>query len=319
VIFWDDRIGKYVAYVRRNLHGGGAQGRTVARAESAVLGRFPDADVAPIVLKWDGLDPAAALAPGGPTQTLVDFYNSSALKYSWAQDAYYMFPSAYYHYRAAVQREFAGDEPTNAGPVDIRFAASRDGITWERFNRRPFVSLGRRDEFDAMLLYMFSGLVPGTNENELFMYYTGSDRTHGWDRDMRNKRILRAAGLEPKIETSYVSRLVVRRDGFVSVRAEYAGGEFTTPPLTFTGAELVLNLDTAAVGMARVEIQDEIGIALPGFGLAEADIIHTANTINRIVSWQGRSDVSELAGRAVRLRFVMRDTDLFAFQFRGKK
>jgi len=319
VIFWDERIEKYVAYVRRNLHGGGAQGRTVARAESADLGRFPDADLAPIVLKWDGLDPSAVQAPGGPTQTLMDFYNSSALRYPWAQDAYFMFPSAYYHFKAAVHREFAGDEPTNAGPVDIRFAASRDGIIWERFDRRPFVNLGRSDEFDAMLLYMFSGLVPGTNESELFMYYTGSDRMHGWDRDMRNKRILRAAGLEAKLETSFVSRLVVRRDGFVSVRADYTGGEFTPPSLKFAGAELVLNIDTAAAGMARVEIQDEIGIALPGYGIAEADIIHTANAINRVVSWQGRSNVASLAGRAVRLRFVMRDTDLFAFQFRGKQ
>jgi hypothetical protein len=218
-----------------------------------------------------------------------------------------------------VQREFAGDEPTNAGPVDIRFAASRDGITWQRFDRRPFVDLGLRNEFDAMLLYMFRGLVPGADESELFMYYTGSDRTHGWDRNVRNKRILRAAGLAPTIETSYVSRLVLRRDGFVSVRAEYGGGEFTTPPLTFTGTELALNIDTSAAGMARVEIQDEIGIPVPGFALTEADIIHTANTINRVVSWQGRTDVSALAGRTVRLRFVMRDTDLYAFQFRGKQ
>jgi hypothetical protein len=71
--------------------------------------------------------------------------------------------------------------------------------------------------------------------------------------------------------------------------------------------------------MARVEIQDEIGIPVPGFALTEADIIHTANTINRVASWQGRTDVSALAGRTVRLRFVMRDTDLYAFQFRGKQ
>jgi hypothetical protein len=291
----------------------------VARVESDDLAKFPGVDVSPIVLMWDALDPKAVLPPAGRELSLVDFYNSSTVQYPWAQDAYFMFPSAYYHYHEEVQKEFAGDEPTNAGPLDIRFAASRDGFAWHRFDRRPFVDLGMRDEFDAMLLFMFRGVVPGQDENEMFMYYTGSDRLHGWDRNVKNKRILRAAGYEPKIETSYVSRLVLRRDGFISVRSNYTGGEFTTPLVIFRGAELALNIDTSAAGMARIEIQDELGIPLPGFSLAESDIIHSTNASNRVASWKGRADVSALADRPIQLRFVLRDTDVYAFQFRNRK
>lgn len=317
VAFWDGDLGQYVAYVRRNIHGNIAQGRTVARAATTDLAHFPGVDVSPIVLKWDATDPTSLVLPEGRELSMVDFYNSSAVKYEWADAAYYLFPSAYYHYHEEVQREFAGEEPTNAGPVDIRFAASRDGLIWHRFDRRAFVDLGLRDEFDAMLLYMFRGVVPGANETEMFMYYTGSDRTHGWDRNVRNKRILTAAGLEPKIETSFVSRLVLRRDGFISVRSEYDGGQFTTPPLRFTGDRLRLNLDTSATGEVRVEIQDEQGVPLEGFTLPDCDRIHTANEINRVVTWRGSAALDALQGRTVRLRFIMRDADLYAFQFGG--
>jgi hypothetical protein len=64
-----------------------------------------------------------------------------------------------------------------------------------------------------------------------------------------------------------------------------------------------------------VAVLDADGKPLPGFALEDCDIIHTANDINRVVTWQGRADLGALAGRAVRLRFVMRNTDLFAFQF----
>ncbi|MCX8092054.1 MAG: hypothetical protein N3I86_14165, partial [Verrucomicrobiae bacterium] len=40
VIFWDDRIGKYVAYMRRNLFQPGFRGRSIARSESDHLGGF---------------------------------------------------------------------------------------------------------------------------------------------------------------------------------------------------------------------------------------------------------------------------------------
>lgn len=65
------------------------------------------------------------------------------------------------------------------------------------------------------------------------------------------------AGLQPTKNFSAVSRLVLRRDGFVSARTPVGGGEFTTELLTFTGSELVLNVDTSATGNLHCELLDE--------------------------------------------------------------
>jgi len=52
----------------------------------------------------------------------------------------------------------------------------------------------------------------------------------------------------------------------------------------------------------------------PGFGPVECDPIR-ADSVRRVVTWAGRSDVSRLAGRPVRLRFEMQNAGIFAFQF----
>jgi hypothetical protein len=65
----------------------------------------------------------------------------------------------------------------------------------------------------------------------------------------------------------------------------------------------------------RVEIQDEAGQPLPGHSLADCDDVF-GDSIERPVTWQGSADVSDLAGRPVRLRFVMGDADVWAMRFR---
>ena len=91
------------------------------------------------------------------------------------------------------------------------------------------------------------------------------------------------------------------------------------PLLAFTGSELAINVDTSATGIVRCELLDRAGAPVNGYSLDDCDRIHTANEINRVVRWQGQSDVSKLAGKTIRLRFVYRDADLYAFQFRTRK
>jgi len=112
-----------------------------------------------------------------------------------------------------------------------------------------------------------------------------------------------------------LQRGTLRVDGFVSVHAKYAGGEFTTKPLTFAGSELLMNYSTSAVGSVRVEIQDQEGTPIPGFTLADCPEIY-GDAIEEVVKWKSGSDVSALTGQVVRLRFVMKDADLYAIRFR---
>lgn len=114
----------------------------------------------------------------------------------------------------------------------------------------------------------------------------------------------------------FIERLTLRTDGFASVHAPYRGGELLTKPVRFSGRELEVNVSTGAAGSLRVEIQDLEGKPLPGFALADCPEI-IGDQIDRRVSWRGGADVSALAGRPVRLRFALRDADLYAFRFRS--
>ena len=206
LIFWDDRIQRYVAYIRRNLRPPGSQGRAVARSESSDLGRFMNAEITPVVLGMDRLDPYYYDSGANRYVPVMDFYTGPVIKYPWAEDAYYMFPSAYYHYHKRFHNEFKdepvfdfegdGQTPANAGPVDIRFATSRDGIRWRRYDRRPFIELGMKGEFDSKSLYMVLGLVPALNDREMYLYYSASDQLHGFGYHPQSE-ILQRVGLGP--------------------------------------------------------------------------------------------------------------------------
>ena len=99
------------------------------------------------------------------------------------------------------------------------------------------------------------------------------------------------------------------------MHATYSGGEFTTRPLVFAGRQLFLNYSTSAVGSLRVEVQDETGRSLSGYELSASSEIF-GDEIERPVAWQNNTDISSLAGRPFRLRFVLRDADLYSIQFR---
>jgi len=116
-------------------------------------------------------------------------------------------------------------------------------------------------------------------------------------------------------ETAYLERMALRLDGFAALSAPYDGGEMLTRPLRFTGRELEINYSTSAAGALQVEIQDAGGTPKPGFALGDCPEI-IGDEVERVVSWKGGSDLGELAGQPVRLRFVMRDADLFAIRFR---
>ena len=116
-------------------------------------------------------------------------------------------------------------------------------------------------------------------------------------------------------ESWHIERLLLRTDGFASVTAPWAGGELVTKPLAFAGSELELNYRTSAAGFVRVEIQDAAGKPIAGCTLDDCPEI-IGDEIERIVAWKRGPDVSRLAGKPVRLRFVMKDADLFALRFR---
>ena len=112
----------------------------------------------------------------------------------------------------------------------------------------------------------------------------------------------------------HVERMLLRTDGFASVTAPWDGGEMVTRAFTFAGSRLEINYRTSAPGFVRVEIQDASGNPIPGCALADCPEI-IGDEIERVVEWKQGPGVGALAGRPVRLRFVMKDADLFAMRF----
>ena len=118
-------------------------------------------------------------------------------------------------------------------------------------------------------------------------------------------------------ESLNLRRFTLRLDGFVAVSAPMTGGEIVTRPIRFHGERLLLNFSTSAAGSLLVEIQDAAGKPLEGYRLEDCSPTF-GDELQREVFWKKGPDVGELAGRDVRLRFVLKDADLFAFRFASR-
>jgi len=296
--FWDDRIGKFVAYLRA-----WCPKRCVARVEiDNILDPWPfkprsdkiyDSQTPekwptpttelPIVFRYDDKDPDN-----------LDHYNPCVIKYPFAEDVYFMFPSAYLHFPEPPIGKYRND-----GLLDIQIATSRDGIHWNRLTRDSYIRLGKEGELDSKAIYMLVGMI--RKGDEIWMYYGGFDYSHGaYSFDMKYK--------------GTIFRVVQRLDGFTSVDADYSGGEVITKPLKPKGNKLVVNADTSATGELRVEILDEDYNPIKNYSLDDSDRMHF-NSCNFMVTWHKNPKINGIEDKIIRLRFVFRNTKLYAFQF----
>jgi hypothetical protein len=114
---------------------------------------------------------------------------------------------------------------------------------------------------------------------------------------------------------AYLQRFVLRLDGFSSLHAGASGGELITNPVTFTGRELHLNVATGAAGNVSVELKNTNGETIPGFSFTDCQGI-TGDDVDRTVTWNLSSDLSQFIGQPVHLHFLLKDADVYSLQFR---
>jgi len=115
-------------------------------------------------------------------------------------------------------------------------------------------------------------------------------------------------------DSSALRRHTLRLDGFISAYAPMTAGELVTRPMRVKGKRLAVNFATSAAGGMRIEIQDAAGQPIPGYAIEDCPLLF-GDSIERTATWKGGQDVSALAGQPIRLRFELRDADLYAFQF----
>jgi hypothetical protein len=223
--------------------------------------------------------PLVVLSPDALDPPDVDFYTSAAIRYPWAADAFLAFPALFHHL---------------ADTLDIGFAASRDGSAWNRPTHAALIALAP----GSRSLYAGQGLT--RDGDKIALYFTRYHAPHSG----------------PYVFDGGIGRAIWRLDGFTSMDAGATPGVFRTPPLTFSGTQLLLNLACGPGGAVRVEVQDSGGRVLPRFAAARCVPV-TGDSTATVVRWSGDPALAALAGTPVVLRFEMRKAKLYAFQFPG--
>lgn len=276
--FWSEAEGCYVCYFRTWAPHAGATAGAATGSEAGRKGELRGISRATSAdfRTWSRPVAMNANLPG------EHLYTSQTHPYFRAPHLYIALPTRY-----MAGRVGAGKAHAMLGSTDILLMTSQAGST--RFDR-PFTEAFLRPGLDperwaSRANYAALNVVP-TGPAEMSIYHARSGRRH-----------------------------TLRTDGFVSLRAAAAEGECRTQPLRFTGTELVLNAGTSAAGSLRVEIQDVKGKPLPGFALADCEEL-VGDAIELPVRWRAGADLAALAGQPVRLRFVLREADLYALRFR---
>lgn len=298
--FWDPTAGKYRAYFRTFT-----EGVTTGKVWKPAGFRAIRTATSDDFLSWDHY--ADLTYKDSPAEHL---YTNQVAPYFRAPHILIGFPTRY------VERGWSPsmrdlpelEQREQRAAAHLRYGtaltegllmASRDGVRFERWNE-AFLRPG--PERPATWLYGHQYIawhavetpstLPGAPPE--MSLYASEGSWHGPGNDIR--------------------RYTLRLDGFVSIQAPLRGGELVTKPLKFRGDRLTLNFASSAAGDIRVEVQDAAGKPLPGFQLDQCPPIF-GDSLARTVGWDGGPDVGKLSGQTIRLRFVLRDADLFAFQF----
>lgn len=292
--FWDSLAGCYRCYTRswHDLKTGRVMelGRDWYRPKDAWLLRS-DAEpiraiqhaTSPDFIHWSA--PEQLQYADGNMATHL--YTNGIVPCPGAEHIYLGFPNRF------VPERNPDPEHPEPGVNDALFMASHDGVHWTRW-------------LDA---WVDPGPDPlnWTERNNYPVWGIAETSPTEWSMYISDRR-------GHKGVVTCIRRLPIRPWGFVSVNAEYVGGELLTKPFTFSGSVLYLNARTSAVGSIQVEVQEENGHPVPGFTL-EQMTPWFGDAIDAPMVWKRGKDVSRLADRPVRLRFVMRDADLFALRF----
>ena len=294
VAFWDATRERYALYFR--YFSGGDLGKGLRLIGAAHSSDF---------LNWSDQQPLSY--PDSPPQQM---YTNQIVPYPRAPHILVGFPTRY------VARELT-DHVRKLDPVPLRtrltkileragsdltdglFMSSRDGLAFRRWDEaflRPGPQHEGRwiygDNYQCRGLVETRSRIPG-GPNEISFYSSEG----AW-----------------RAEGSRERRYTIRLDGFVSAQAPLSGGEVITKPIRFAGRTLRINYATSAAGSLRVELQDAAGKPYSGFALADCPELY-GDAIEQVVAWKSGSDTGALAGKAVRVRFVLRDADLYAFRF----
>lgn len=179
----------------------------------------------------------------------------------------------------------------------VSLGYSRDGFHFARPTHQPFMDVNETEgawNWGNMQSINGTPLIVG---DSLYFYSSGRRLNKiMWD--------------------SYTSTglAILRRDGFVSMHADKKEGYLTTEKLSFDGKYFFVNADVKAKGaQLKVELLDADGKPIPGFTKRDCVVMRGADKTKQQITWKGKQDLTELAGRTIRAKFYLTQGDLYAF------
>ena len=228
-------------------------------------------------------DPEDVLVPDADDPPGTELYGMPVFKY----EGFYI--GQLYIYHAPVEEK----QIRFTGPVDVQLAVSRDGIAWERAGERaPFIPNGPPGSIDMGEIY--TSLAPVVMGDELWFYYSGSAADHA---DIGG--------------AAYVCLGKLRLDGFVSVDAGDETGTLVTKLFRCQGGRLSINA-AARGGAVGVAVLDTDGIPHEGYSRQECALFD-GDSVRHDVTWRTTASLDQLKGRDIRLKFYLRNAELYSF------
>jgi hypothetical protein len=185
--------------------------------------------------------------------------------------------------------------------MNFYIATSRDGDSWDLrwvYAGQPMVPRGPDGAFDQDLILPASTIV--THADRHWLYYAGANERHGTEEVRFNRA--HAIGLA-----------TLRLDGFVSLAAGMKPGTIVTKPFKLDGDKLLVNVGAGA-GEVSVEVLDQAGKPIAGYTATEAVPGKGIDELRWRPRWKEHGDLARLKNQDIRLKFILRNARLFAFE-----
>jgi sulfatase modifying factor 1 len=212
------------------------------------------------------------------------------------------------HFGQVMLFEYPDDN--SEGPVDLHkrhdrntlnyyLATSRDADDWDLqwiYAGKPMVPRGGGGAWDKDMLEHACGIV--THHNKHWLYYSAVNERHGIWNPAKDERYKVGIGVA-----------TLRLDGFVYLRAGAEPGTVLTKPFQLAGEKLQVNVKGEEV---IVEVLAENGNAHLGFSAGDAKRYKSVDELRLEPSWS--ISLSSLKGKVVRLKFRLKNANLYSFQ-----
>ncbi len=279
VVFWSREENQYVMYFRRVLD----NVRAIARTTSADFIHWSE----PVQM---------AYSDTGSTRPRFQLYTNQTQPYFRAPHIQLATPARFFPGRRAISEDQAASinvDPGYAGDISDAILMSTRGnetydVTFPSALLRPGIGA---ENWVSRTNYPALGIVQtGPAEMSWFV-----NQNYG----------------QP---TAHVRRYSFRLDGLACATAGIDGASIVTRPIIMAGQRLELNYATSAAGSIQVELQDESGQPIEGLVLADCHPL-IGNEIAASVVWRNGTSTATLAGKPIRIRFVLADAELYSFRF----